>query len=127
MGRSKRLFDRQSSCYHPRSPNPREPTAKAVVRTKYGPPSEALPLKEAETPVLKDDAALVRAQASSVDLADRYLTRRKPFPARLAGSGLWRPKSALRGADVAGTVTAVADALRYLHEGHPRGTTSITV
>ena len=90
---------------------------KAIVCTRYGLPARALELKEMETPVPKDDEVLVRVHASSVNPADWYLIRGKPFFLRLMGNGFLRPKSALAGADVAGTVTAVGKDVKETRPG----------
>ena len=90
---------------------------KAILQSRYGPPAEALQIKEVEIPVPKDDQALVRVHASSVNPADWYLIRGKPFLVRLAGSGFLRPRSALTGSDVAGTVTAVGKVVREIRPG----------
>jgi NADPH:quinone reductase-like Zn-dependent oxidoreductase len=90
---------------------------KAIVRAKYGRPSEALRLEEQAMPVPKDDEALVRVHASSVNPMDWYLTRGKPFMVRLVGAGVLRPRSTLAGADVAGVVTAVGKSVSELRPG----------
>jgi NADPH:quinone reductase-like Zn-dependent oxidoreductase len=90
---------------------------KAIVCTKYGPPAQALQLKEMEIPVPKDDEALVRVRASSVNPADWYGIRGKPFFLRLMGVGFLRPKSSLTGSDVAGTVTAVGKDVKETRPG----------
>jgi len=90
---------------------------KAILCTRYGPPATALELKETEIPVPTDDQVLVRVRASSVNPADWYLIRGKPFLVRLAGSGFLRPRSTLTGADVAGTVTAVGKGVKDVRVG----------
>jgi NADPH:quinone reductase-like Zn-dependent oxidoreductase len=89
---------------------------KAIVRTKYGPHSEALQLRETAVPVPKDDEALVRVRASSANPAGWYLARGKPFLVRFTGNGFLKPEATLAGADVAGTVTAVG---KEVKEGRP--------
>jgi NADPH:quinone reductase-like Zn-dependent oxidoreductase len=90
---------------------------KAVLQRRYGPPVQALELSETEVPVPKDDEALVQVRASSVNPADWYLIRGKPFLVRMAGRGILRPKSALTGSDVAGTVTSVGKSVQEFHPG----------
>jgi NADPH:quinone reductase-like Zn-dependent oxidoreductase len=90
---------------------------KAILVNRYGPPSETLELKETEVPVPKDDQVLVQVRASSVNPADWYLIRGKPFLVRLAGSGFLRPRTPRTGADVAGTVTAVGKDVKEIRPG----------
>jgi NADPH:quinone reductase-like Zn-dependent oxidoreductase len=84
----------------------RATTMKAVARDEYGPP-EILELREIEKPELADDGVLVRVHASSVNRADYYMMRGKPYLARAMMGGLFKPKSPLVGTDFAGTVEAV--------------------
>lgn len=90
---------------------------KAILQRRYGMPSQVLELSDAEVPVPKDDEVLVQVRASSVNPADWYLTRGKPFLVRMAGRGILRPKSALVGADVAGTVSAVGKSVTEFKPG----------
>jgi len=88
---------------------------KALVRDGYGPP-EILELREVETPVPKDDEALVRVHAASVNAADiDYLTG-SPWITRLA-SGFGTPKNRIPGLDVAGRVERVGEAVTGLTPG----------
>ena len=63
---------------------------KAIAFTKYGEP-ENLELKEAPTPVPKDDELLIRVHASSINSWDWEFLNGKPFMNRLM-FGLLRPK-----------------------------------
>ena len=90
---------------------------KAILHYRYGPPSQALELRDVEVPTPKENEVLVKVRASSVNPADWYLTRGKPLLVRLAGAGFFRPRSSLAGADVAGTVTAVGNAVHGFHPG----------
>ena len=78
---------------------------KAIVFEKYGSP-DVLELKEIEKPTPKDDEVLVKIQAAATNPLDWHLMRGAPFIARL-GNGLFKPKSNLLGADMAGVVEAV--------------------
>jgi len=78
---------------------------KAIVYEKYGPPN-VLQLKEVEKPTLKNDEALVKIHAASINDGDNSLIKGSPFIARLS-SGLLKPKHMIPGGDMAGQVEAV--------------------
>ena len=78
---------------------------KAFVQDRYGPP-EVLHLREIEKPALPDDRVLVKVRAASVNAFDWHMMTADFFVVRLS-EGLRRPKTPIRGADVAGTVEAV--------------------
>ena len=83
-----------------------EPIMKAVIYTKYGSP-DVLQLKEIEKPAPKDDEALVKVHAASVNDWDWGLLRGKPFVNRLM-AGFPKPKKIkILGSDIAGRVEAV--------------------
>ncbi len=85
---------------------------KAIVYTRYGPP-DVLELKDVEKPAPRGNEVLVKVEAASVNAFDWHMLRGKPFVARLAG-GLFRPRHAILGEDVAGKVEAVGrDARRF--------------
>ena len=96
---------------------------KAIVQFTYGSP-DVLELKEIDKPVAGDDEVLVRVHAASVNPADWHIMRGSPFPLRLAGYGLLKPKNPVLGSTLAGVVEAT---IRYLEEGHTRGKVVITV
>ena len=77
---------------------------KAAVVTRYGPP-EVLEIRDVPAPVPGDDEVLVRVHASSVCYGDRII-RQGPLLVRLMG-GLRRPKAAILGCDLSGTVLSV--------------------
>jgi len=78
----------------------------AIVYEKYG-LSDVLQLKEVEKPVPRDNEALVKVRASSMNDWDWALLRGKPFMNRLS-AGLLKPKRIkILGADIAGLVEAV--------------------
>jgi NADPH:quinone reductase-like Zn-dependent oxidoreductase len=88
---------------------------KAFVCNEYGPPG-ALRLEEVATPVVADDAALVRVDATSVNSADWHMIRGDPYIARLS-FGLRRPKNPIPGCDLVGRVEAVGDGVTTLQPG----------
>ena len=89
---------------------------KAIVYTKYGPPSDVLELKEVEKPTPKDNEVLVKVHASSICWADNALVRGKPFIARLS-SGLLKPKHKIPGIDIAGQVEAAGRNVKQFQPG----------
>ena len=89
---------------------------KAIVYTKYGPPSEVLEYTEVEKPTPKDNEVLVKIYAASICWADNALVRGKPFIARLS-SGLLKPKHTIPGIDIAGQVEAVGRNVKQFQPG----------
>lgn len=78
---------------------------KAIVQETYG-SAEVLELRDIDVPVLGDDDVLVRVHAAGCGPDVWHLMTGEPYMARLA-LGFRRPKVAVRGWDVAGTVEAV--------------------
>jgi NADPH:quinone reductase-like Zn-dependent oxidoreductase len=78
---------------------------KAVVHTRYGPPS-VLRLKEIAKPVPKDDEVLIRIDATTVNRMDCGFLKPEPFIVRFF-SGLIRPKLPVLGSELAGEIEAV--------------------
>ena len=76
---------------------------KAAVLTRYGPP-EVFEIREVPAPVPRDHEVLVRVHASTVCFGDRMI-RQGPLLVRLM-NGLRRPRLAILGVDLAGTVVA---------------------
>ena len=82
-------------------------TMTAIVQDEYGPaPEDVLRLDEIEKPSIAEDEVLVRVQAASVDRGTWHVMAGLPYPIRLAGFGLRRPKYANPGRSLAGTVEA---------------------
>jgi len=79
---------------------------KAIVRTKYGPP-DVLHFEEVKKPALNEDQVLVKVYAASINAGDLHTLTADPFPMRLMGVGLFKPKNTILGADIAGCVEAV--------------------
>ena len=89
---------------------------KAIVYTKYGPPSEVLELKEVEKPSPKDNEVLIKIHAASITWADNAAVRGTPFLVR-ASHGLLRPKNPTLGTDMAGQVEAVGGNVKQFQPG----------
>lgn len=77
---------------------------KAIVCTSYGAP-KVLMIKDVEKPVPKDDEVLVKIRAVSLNTADRYMMRGKPFFVRAMAGGFRNPrKNLILGSDIAGKI-----------------------
>jgi NADPH:quinone reductase-like Zn-dependent oxidoreductase len=83
-------------------------TMKAIVQNRYGPaPEDVLRLAETDTPTIRRDEVLVKVHAASVDRGTWHVMAGLPYPIRIAGFGLRRPKSSNPGRALAGTVDTV--------------------
>lgn len=89
---------------------------KAIVYHKYGPP-EVLKFAEVEKPAPKADEVLVKVHAGSINPFEWHFMRGKPYFMRLMGSGLFKPKHKILGADLAGRVEAVGSNVRQFQPG----------
>lgn len=89
---------------------------KAMVRDEYGSP-DMMRLEEIEKPVPTDDEILIRVSAAGVNWADFSIVTGVPYMVRL-GFGVRRPKSRIRGTDVAGVVEAVGPAAKKFQPGN---------
>jgi NADPH:quinone reductase-like Zn-dependent oxidoreductase len=94
-----------------RAPPPVTPVGtsmRAIVQHRYGPEAaDVLRLSQIDRPSIGDDEVLVRVHAASVDRGTWHIMAGLPYPIRLAGFGLRRPKYANPGRNLAGTVEAV--------------------
>lgn len=95
----------------PRAPHtaatPAAGTMRAVVQDVYGPSPEAvLRVADVARPPVGEDDVLVRVAAASVDRGTWHLMAGLPYPVRLAGFGVRKPKTN-PGRSLAGTVEAV--------------------
>jgi len=88
---------------------------KAMVYEKYGSP-DVLQLKEVEIPAPKDNEALVKVHAASLNAAD-FEYRRGVFVVRLLYRGLLKPKYKILGSDIAGQVEAVGRNVKQFKPG----------
>jgi NADPH:quinone reductase-like Zn-dependent oxidoreductase len=83
-------------------------TMTAVVQDRYGPdPEDVLRVAQLARPAITDAEVLVRVRAASVDRGTWHIMAGLPYPIRLAGFGLRRPKYANPGRNLAGTVEGV--------------------
>ncbi|MEW2502546.1 MULTISPECIES: NAD(P)-dependent alcohol dehydrogenase [unclassified Amycolatopsis] len=80
----------------------------AVVQDRYSAAPEGLfHVAQIDIPTMGDDDILVRVRAASVDRGTWHIMSGLPYPIRLAGFGLRRPKYSNPGRNLAGTVEAV--------------------
>ena len=93
-------------------------TMTAIVQDEYGPaPEDVLRIDEIDTPAIEADEVLVRVHATSVDRGTWHVMAGLPYPIRLAGFGLWRPKYRNPGRNLAGTVEAVGSSVTGFKPG----------
>jgi NADPH:quinone reductase-like Zn-dependent oxidoreductase len=86
---------------------------KAIVQDTYG-SADLLELRDIDKPEITDDEVLVRVRAAGVDRGVWHVMTGLPYPIRLAGYGLRKPKTPVQGADLAGVVEAVGkDVTRF--------------
>ena len=88
---------------------------KAIMQGSYGTP-DVLEARDIAKPVLGDSQVLVRVEAASVHVGDWILMSGRPFVMRMM-TGLRRPKVAVPGTDVSGTVEAVGKDVRRIRRG----------
>ena len=94
----------------PASPStaPVSHTMAAIVQDEYGAaPEDVLRLEEIDRPTIGEREVLVRVRAASVDRGTWHLMAGLPYPIRLAGFGVRRPKYSNPGRALAGTIEAV--------------------
>jgi NADPH:quinone reductase-like Zn-dependent oxidoreductase len=89
---------------------------KAIVQDGYGPPERVLRLADVDRPPVGDDDVLIRLGATSVNTPDWVTVTGVPYILRLR-SGLRRPRTPVRGTDVAGVVGAVGTNVTDLRPG----------
>jgi NADPH:quinone reductase-like Zn-dependent oxidoreductase len=89
---------------------------KAIVQESYGPPERVLRLEDVDRPPVGDDDVLIRLRATSVNTPDWITVTGIPYILRLR-SGLRRPRTPIRGTDVAGVVEAVGTEVTDLQPG----------
>jgi len=89
---------------------------RAVVHDSYGQPREVLQLREVPEPRPGPSEVLVRVSAASVNAGDAAVIVGLPYLVRLA-YGLTRPRTPIRGSDIAGTVLSAGDDVVDLRPG----------
>lgn len=89
---------------------------KAIIYTKYGPP-DVLHLEEVKKPALNEEQVLVKVHAASINASDWHMLTADPFPMRLIGNGMFKPKNTILGVDVSGCVEAVGRNVTQLKPG----------
>jgi NADPH:quinone reductase-like Zn-dependent oxidoreductase len=89
---------------------------KAIVQERYGAPEEVLRLGELDPPPFGEGDVLVRVRATSVNTPDWITVTGIPYVLR-ARAGLRRPRTPVRGSDVAGVVEAVGESVTDLQPG----------
>ncbi|MEG3631429.1 NAD(P)-dependent alcohol dehydrogenase [Streptomyces poriticola] len=90
---------------------------KAIVQDRYG-TADVLEFRDIGKPVADgDEDVLVRVHAAGVDAGAWHLMTGLPYPVRLMGFGLRRPKHPVRGWDFAGTVEAVGGRVTRFRPG----------
>ena len=88
---------------------------KTMVQDEYGSP-DVLELRDIDKPEIGDDEVLVHVRAAGVNPGDWAIMSGLPYIARPV-YGLRKPKNAVRGTDVAGTVEAVGAGVRRFQPG----------
>jgi NADPH:quinone reductase-like Zn-dependent oxidoreductase len=86
---------------------------KAIICTKYGPP-DVLQFKEIPRPIPKDDEALVKIHAASLNAAD-FENMRGVFIVRIAAPR--KPMYKILGSDFAGRIEAVGVNVKQFQPG----------
>ena len=90
----------------------------AIVQDEYGPdPEDVLRLARVGPPGIGAGEVLVRVRAASVDRGTWHIMAGLPYPIRVAGFGLRRPKHLNPGRSLAGTVEAVGSDVTGVHPG----------
>ncbi|MEJ2291254.1 MAG: NAD(P)-dependent alcohol dehydrogenase [Deinococcales bacterium] len=87
----------------------------AVVQHVYG-TTDTLAVEQVEVPSLEPREVLLRVRAAAVNPADRAILQGLPYVLRLV-YGIPRPRTGIRGSDVAGVVEAVGVAVTQFGAG----------
>lgn len=90
---------------------------RAMVYEQYGSP-DVLKLRDVPDPKLTPDGVLIRIRAASLNRSDWEALTARPAYIRLSGTGFRKPKVAILGSDIAGTVEAVGADVTRFEPGH---------
>ena len=91
---------------------------KAIVQHAYGAPQDVLRLAEVEMPVVGAEDVLVSVRASSANPWDWHFIRGEPVLLRPTGlGGVRKPKFAVPGGDLAGTVERAGSSVAAFRPG----------
>jgi len=90
---------------------------KAVVYTRYGPPS-VLGLADVKTPVPGDNQVLVKVHAVSLNASSWEVLRGKPLFSRIGGP--LRPRHHVLGSDIVGRVAAAGRHATRSYHSQPK-------
>ena len=90
---------------------------KAVVQSGYGPPSQVLAVEEIDAPTPGAGEVLVRVRATSVHADVWHVVTGWPYVLRLMGAGVARPRCAVPGTDLSGTVESRGEGVSRFHVG----------
>jgi NADPH:quinone reductase-like Zn-dependent oxidoreductase len=89
---------------------------KAIVQDRYG-SADVLQLSDIDEPAVDHDGVLLRVYAAGVNPGVWHAMTGQPYLVRLMGLGLRRPKTRVRGTDVAGRVEKVGPGVAGLQPG----------
>ncbi|MFD8495396.1 NAD(P)-dependent alcohol dehydrogenase [Amycolatopsis sp. NPDC059657] len=89
--------------------NPQVKTMDAVVQDVYGEAGDVLRFDQIPVPSPAGGEVLVRVHAAGVDRGAWHLMAGLPYPVRLAGYGIRRPKTGVRGREFAGRIEALGE------------------
>jgi len=92
-------------------------TMSAAVHDRYG-DADVIRVDKVPVPAIGDHDVLVRVEAAGVDRGTWHLLTGQPYLVRLA-TGVRRPRMAVLGRDVAGTVVATGEAVHRVADGEP--------
>ena len=89
---------------------------KAIVYTSYGTP-DVLHIEEVEKPSPNDNQVLVKVHAVSLNPAEAHMRSGMLIARLIGGKGLFKPERTILGADFAGRIEAVGNAVTEFHPG----------
>ncbi|MEZ5227779.1 MAG: NAD(P)-dependent alcohol dehydrogenase [Acidimicrobiales bacterium] len=89
---------------------------KAITRDRFGSP-DVLHFQDIHRPAIPAGSVLVDVRAAGVNRGDALEMRGWPYLARLMGYGTTRPRQAVLGTDIAGTVIALSEGVSRIDIG----------